>query len=284
MVLKILIRETTVMEKAYSNQNAWETFRYTCQRLYTLTSPSPPSSMHLDQVLPFPITYYYFINPGFFALHHNHLLIYLYPRGHFLHSNVNFSSIHPLIKTPNSPLLFHTTASLLYLWKKKKNNSNHEGNLCGKNQNAILHYLLFLAHNRNNKRCHCRAHKFKHQCVLINFSCVLKSSCRSTLYPELCYSSIASISGGVAESLRSKKDVIRLSINITCEVVWQNYFTISKLIKYRKNVSHREKEALHDCLEMVDETLDQLHEARDDLKVYLIEYIFPYLQLTGYSH
>ncbi|RZC89617.1 hypothetical protein C5167_027160 [Papaver somniferum] len=97
---------------------------------------------------------------------------------------------------------------------------------------------------------------------------VVKSSCSSTLYPELCYSSIASISGGVPESLRSKKDVIELSINITCEVVWQNYFTISKLIKYRKNVSHREKEALHDCLEMVDETLDQLHEARDDLKVY----------------
>ncbi|KAI3845486.1 hypothetical protein MKX03_023421 [Papaver bracteatum] len=97
---------------------------------------------------------------------------------------------------------------------------------------------------------------------------VLKTSCSSTLYPELCYSSIASISGGVAESLRSKKDVIELSINITCEVVWQNYFTISKLIKYRKDVSHREKEALHDCLEMADETLDQLHETRDDLKVY----------------
>ncbi|KAI3931518.1 hypothetical protein MKW98_017216 [Papaver atlanticum] len=97
---------------------------------------------------------------------------------------------------------------------------------------------------------------------------VLKSSCSSTLYPELCYSYIASISGGVAESLRSKKDVIELSINITCEVVWQNYFTISMLIKNRKNVSHREKEALHDCLEMVDETLDELHEARDDLKVY----------------
>ncbi|KAI3970053.1 hypothetical protein MKX01_015591 [Papaver californicum] len=97
---------------------------------------------------------------------------------------------------------------------------------------------------------------------------VLKSSCRSTLYPELCYSSIASISGGVAESLKSKKDVIELSINLTCGVVSQNYFTITKLIKYRKNLSHREKEALHDCLEMVDETLDELHEARDDLKVY----------------
>ncbi|KAI3839893.1 hypothetical protein MKX03_025158 [Papaver bracteatum] len=97
---------------------------------------------------------------------------------------------------------------------------------------------------------------------------VLKSSCSSTLYPELCYSSIVTISGGVAESLRSKKDVIQLSINLTCAVVSQNYFTITKLIKYRKNLSHREKEALHDCLEMVDETLDELHEARDDLKVY----------------
>ncbi|KAI3927022.1 hypothetical protein MKW92_052127 [Papaver armeniacum] len=97
---------------------------------------------------------------------------------------------------------------------------------------------------------------------------VLKSSCSSTLYPELCYSSIASISGSVVENLKSKKDVIELSINLTCDVVSQNYFTITKLIKYRKNLSHREKEALHDCLEMVDETLDELHEARDDLKVY----------------
>lgn len=97
---------------------------------------------------------------------------------------------------------------------------------------------------------------------------VLKSSCSSTLYPELCYSSIASISGGVAQNIQSKKDVIELSINLTCEVVSQNYFTITKLIKNRKNLSHREKEALHDCLEMVDETLDELHETRDDLKVY----------------
>ncbi|MCL7025875.1 hypothetical protein MKW94_015923 [Papaver nudicaule] len=97
---------------------------------------------------------------------------------------------------------------------------------------------------------------------------VLKSACSSTLYPELCYSSIATSSGGFAQSLESKKDIIELSINLTCEVVSRNYFTITKLIKTRKNLSRREKSALHDCLEMVDETLDELHETGDDLKVY----------------
>lgn len=95
---------------------------------------------------------------------------------------------------------------------------------------------------------------------------VLKSSCSSTLYPELCYSTIAAMPG-MSEKVTSQKDVIELSLNITCEAVEKNYFQIKKLSK-RKNLTKREKGALHDCLETIDETLDELHEVVKDLEKY----------------
>lgn len=95
---------------------------------------------------------------------------------------------------------------------------------------------------------------------------VLKSSCSSTLYPELCYSTIATVPG-LSKKVTSQKDVIELSINITVNVVEQNYFKIKKLSK-RKNLTKREKGALHDCLETIDDTLDELHETVKDLEKY----------------
>lgn len=94
---------------------------------------------------------------------------------------------------------------------------------------------------------------------------ILKSSCSSTLYPKLCYSAITT--AGVTHKVTSQKDVIELSLNITTTAVEQNFFTIKKLLK-RKNLTKREKGALHDCLENIDETLDELHEAVEDLEEY----------------
>ncbi|CAG7882540.1 unnamed protein product [Brassica rapa] len=94
---------------------------------------------------------------------------------------------------------------------------------------------------------------------------VLTSACISTRYPELCISTVAT-SGGV--ELTSQKDVIEASLNLTKTVVEHNYFTVKKLIKKRKGLTPREKTALHDCLETNDETLDELHEAVEDLHLY----------------
>ncbi|XP_043721061.1 pectinesterase-like [Telopea speciosissima] len=99
---------------------------------------------------------------------------------------------------------------------------------------------------------------------------VLKSACSITLYPELCYSAVATVPGAT-DNLSTHKDVIEVSVNITTEAVQQNYFTIQKLIdngSKNKSLTEREKTALHDCLEMVDETLDELHKTTDDLKGY----------------
>ncbi|KAJ9190472.1 hypothetical protein P3X46_001672 [Hevea brasiliensis] len=95
---------------------------------------------------------------------------------------------------------------------------------------------------------------------------VLKSSCSSTRYPDLCFSAVASVPGATS-NLASQKDVIEVSLNITIAAVEHNYFTVKKLIARRK-LTKREKTALHDFLETIDETLDELHKALEDLKEY----------------
>ncbi|XP_038897967.1 pectinesterase-like [Benincasa hispida] len=95
---------------------------------------------------------------------------------------------------------------------------------------------------------------------------IVKSTCSSTLYPDLCFSTISK-SEGAMEKVGNQKDVIELSINITVKAVEENYFKVKKLCGL-KNISHREKIALHDCLETIDETLDELHKAIVDLHEY----------------
>ncbi|KAB1218275.1 Pectinesterase 3 [Morella rubra] len=95
---------------------------------------------------------------------------------------------------------------------------------------------------------------------------ILKSSCSSTLYPDLCYASLATVPGAVSK-LSSQKDVIEASLNLTTKAVEHNFRAVEKLTK-RKNLTKREKVALHDCLETIDETLDELHKAVEDLHEY----------------
>lgn len=95
---------------------------------------------------------------------------------------------------------------------------------------------------------------------------ILKSSCSSTRYPDLCFSAIAAVPEA-SKKVTSQKDVIEMSLNITKTAVEHNYFGIQKLLK-RKNLTKREKVALHDCLETIDETLDELHKAVEDLEEY----------------
>ncbi|RAL43824.1 hypothetical protein DM860_014325 [Cuscuta australis] len=99
---------------------------------------------------------------------------------------------------------------------------------------------------------------------------IVKSTCASTRFQDLCFSAIASSSAAARKKITTQKDVIALSINITHTVVEQNYFTIKKILNStrRRNLTAREVTALHDCLEMVDETLDELQKAAADLEKY----------------
>ena len=96
---------------------------------------------------------------------------------------------------------------------------------------------------------------------------VLKSACSSTLYQDLCYSTVAAVPG-MSKKITSQKDVIEQALNITHTVVEQTYDKIKKLSKH-KHLTKREKGALKDCLELIDETLDELHESVEDFEKYL---------------
>ncbi|KAI3727387.1 hypothetical protein L1987_67201 [Smallanthus sonchifolius] len=95
---------------------------------------------------------------------------------------------------------------------------------------------------------------------------IVKSSCSSTFYPELCYSTITS-HPDATKKVKSQKDVIELAVNITKTAVEKNYFQIKKLSS-RKGLTQREIMALHDCLEMVSETLEELQEVEKGLEEY----------------
>ncbi|OMO66007.1 Pectinesterase, catalytic [Corchorus olitorius] len=95
---------------------------------------------------------------------------------------------------------------------------------------------------------------------------IVKSACSSTRDPEFCFSEVTKV-GTPKKKVTSQKDVIELSLNITVNAVEHNFFKIKKLLK-RKGLTEREKTALHDCLETIDETLDELHQAVEDLHEY----------------
>lgn len=95
---------------------------------------------------------------------------------------------------------------------------------------------------------------------------IVKSTCSSTLYPDLCFSTISEHEGSLKKVV-NQKDVIELSIKITVKAVEESYFRVKKLTEL-KTITNRERIALHDCLETIDETLDELHEAIVDLHEY----------------
>ncbi|OMO70546.1 Pectinesterase, catalytic [Corchorus capsularis] len=95
---------------------------------------------------------------------------------------------------------------------------------------------------------------------------IVKSACSITRFPEFCFSEVTKV-GTPKKKVTSQKDVIELSLNITVNAVEHNFFKIKKLLN-RKGLTEREKTALHDCLETIDETLDELHQAVEDLHEY----------------
>ncbi|GLT25671.1 hypothetical protein SLA2020_007870 [Shorea laevis] len=87
---------------------------------------------------------------------------------------------------------------------------------------------------------------------------IIKSSCSSTLYPELCLSTLYAASDA-ASKIQTPEDVIEISLNMTIATVQQNYLAIKKLNSNAVGLTKRERTALKDCLELVDETLDELN-------------------------
>lgn len=96
---------------------------------------------------------------------------------------------------------------------------------------------------------------------------VVKSTCAITLYPELCVSTVNAAATAASLVIKSSKDVLLTALNYTIYTVERNYFTIKKTAAGR-SLTRREKTALHDCLEMIDDTLVELRESETELKYY----------------
>ncbi|KDP33985.1 hypothetical protein JCGZ_07556 [Jatropha curcas] len=97
---------------------------------------------------------------------------------------------------------------------------------------------------------------------------VLKSSCSTTLYPELCFSTISTLPDDAVTKIKSTRDVIDLSLNVTKDSVKQTYSKIEKLAYSGTNYTQRERIAFHDCLLVLNETLDEINKVEDELKEY----------------
>ncbi|XP_042031684.1 pectinesterase-like [Salvia splendens] len=96
-------------------------------------------------------------------------------------------------------------------------------------------------------------------------SSVVRSTCAATLYPELCLSTVASAAPSAA--VKSSKDVLIAALNYTIYTVERNFFTLKKISReQRKTLTRRERVALHDCFDMVDDTLEELHESELELE------------------
>ncbi|KAJ9168117.1 hypothetical protein P3X46_019679 [Hevea brasiliensis] len=96
---------------------------------------------------------------------------------------------------------------------------------------------------------------------------ILKSSCSATLYPDLCFSAISTLPDA-SSKIKNTKDVIDLSLNLSKTSVERTYLKIKKLTFRQSNFTKREKTALSDCLEMLNETLDEIKKALQDLRSY----------------
>ena len=96
---------------------------------------------------------------------------------------------------------------------------------------------------------------------------IIKSACANTLYPDLCFSTIASTKDGLIQKVGNQRDVIEAALSITTKAVEKNNFTIGNLLS-TKGLSGRGNLALHDCLEVIDETLSELQNAMADLRMY----------------
>ncbi|KAI3737786.1 hypothetical protein L2E82_27798 [Cichorium intybus] len=91
---------------------------------------------------------------------------------------------------------------------------------------------------------------------------IIESSCITTLYPDICYSTLST-----TKNLATKKDVIQHTINKTKEIIRGSFNTIKNLTA-TDNVNKRCKIALHDCIEMVAGTLEDLDMVIRELKAY----------------
>lgn len=99
---------------------------------------------------------------------------------------------------------------------------------------------------------------------------VLLSACASARHPSLCFSAIASSSPSLLSTLTTSRDVIHASLNLTRTAISLSFYEVNKKLNSNTSraLTHRERTALHDCLDMFDESLTELRLCDKELRSY----------------
>ncbi|KAJ0488473.1 putative pectinesterase [Helianthus annuus] len=126
----------------------------------------------------------------------------------------------------------------------------------------LIAVVIGIAVGVNSKTTHTQSENIKASSA----HAIVKSSCSVTLHPDLCYSTLSSVPD-MTEKVKTSKDVIGLALNQTKARIQRNKLIINTLAA-RTNLTKREKVALHDCQEMVNDTLEELDEVIGFVKTY----------------
>ncbi|KAI3853891.1 hypothetical protein MKW98_005514 [Papaver atlanticum] len=99
---------------------------------------------------------------------------------------------------------------------------------------------------------------------------IINETCTRTLYPSLCFTSFSSFPSSIR--ITSPERLLEFSINGTVKSVQDSRTKISLLV----NGNQQEKNALNDCIEMLDQTLYELEQVSNGLRNYSV--------LIGFRH
>lgn len=105
---------------------------------------------------------------------------------------------------------------------------------------------------------------------LIGLHLFIKKACATTLYPSLCLSSLASIHG--SKNATSFRRILEVAINRTLEHVKATQQDILAHFRHQ-DLNSQENNALKDCMEMLDQTLYELAQAVEDLRISSPSYV-----------
>ncbi|KAL1808946.1 hypothetical protein ACET3Z_025936 [Daucus carota] len=108
----------------------------------------------------------------------------------------------------------------------------------------------------------------------LNTHPTIHNACINTLYPSLCFTSLSSVSNPNI----TLHHILEITVNQTLRQVKNARLVF--LIRFVRNqdLSLREQNGVHDCLEMLDQTLYELRQATDDL------YSVPHSQTRSYGN
>ncbi|KDP22406.1 hypothetical protein JCGZ_26237 [Jatropha curcas] len=90
----------------------------------------------------------------------------------------------------------------------------------------------------------------------------IKASCRTTTYPVLCVESLSAYAPSIQQNPRQLTEAA-LSVSVARAQATRTF--VYKLTKF-KGVKPREREAINDCLEEIDDTVDRLSKSFKELK------------------